>query len=232
MIDKMPEGVRIMSKRNIIITLLVLSTILSLTATFFSYFGITRYFSCHINSCENYIQNYSKLPKASEGRVVISFSADPTKLNKLKPFINSIIDQTVKVDLIAMIIPDDDRYVNYVIPDYIKNVAVVFHTGREYGKGTKIIPMLLREKEFDTTIITLNENIVYGQDFIYSLLEESKKYPDSVLTDKKGTFMLFKPEHFGYDVINRENDNLDNDWFLEKASKSKIFKYRENYKIM
>jgi hypothetical protein len=44
--------------------------------------------------------------------------------------------------------------------------------------------------------------------------------------------MLFKPEHFGYDVINRENDNLDNDWFLQKASKSKIFKYGENYKII
>ena len=228
----MPEGVRIMSKRNIIITLLVLSTILSLTATFFSYFGITRYFGCHINSSKNYIQNYSKLPKASEGRVVISFSADPTKLNKLKPFINSILDQTVKVDLIVMIIPDDGRYVNYVIPDYIKRSVVVFHAGKGYGKGTKIIPMLLREKECNTTIISLNENIVYGQDFIYCLLEESNNYPNSILIDKKGTFILSRPEHFGCDVINRENDIFDDDWFLQKALKSKIFKYRENYKII
>lgn len=222
----------IMSKRNIIITLLVLSTILSLIATFFSYFGITRYFGCHIKNSNNDIGNYHKLPKASDGRIVISFSADPTKLNKLKPFINSILDQTVKVDLIAMIIPDDGRYVNYVIPDYIKNVAAVFHAGRAYGKGTKIIPMLLREKECDTTIISLDENIVYGQDFIYSLVEESKNYPNSILIDKKGTFMLSKPEHFGCDVINREKDTLDNDWFLQKASNSKIFNYRENYKII
>jgi hypothetical protein len=228
----MPEGVPIMSKRNIIITLLVLSTILSLLTTFLSYFGITRYFSCHIKNSNNFIQNYSKLPKTSERRVVISFSVNPNKLNKLKPFINSILDQTVKVDLIAMIIPDDGRNMNYVIPDYIKDFAVIFHTGRGYGKGTKLIPMLLREKECDTTIIALDENIVYGQDFIYSLIEESKKYSDSVLTDKKGTFMLFKPEHFGCDVIDRENYSLDNDWFLQKAFKSKIFKYRENYKIM
>ena len=221
-----------MSKRNIIITLLVLSTILSLSAIFFSYFGITRYFGCHIKNSKHYIQNYNKLPKASEGRVVISFSADPTKFNKLKPFINSILDQTVKVNLIAMIIPDDGRYVNYVIPEYIKNVVSVFHAGRGYGKGTKIIPMLLREKECDTTIISLNENIVYGQDFIYSLIEESKKYPDSILIDKKRTFMLSKPQHFGYDVIDREKDTLDNDWFLQKASNSKIFNYRENYKMI
>lgn len=222
----------IMSKQNIIITLLVLSTILSLIITFFSYFGITRYFGCHLKNSNHDIGNYNKLPKASDGRIVISFSADPTKLNKLKPFINSILDQTVKVDLIAMIIPDDGRYVNYIIPDYIKNVAAVFHTGREYGKGTKIIPMLLREKECDTTIISLDENIVYGQDFIYSLVEESKNYPNSILIDKKGTFMLSKPEHFGCDVINREKDTLDNDWFLQKASNSKIFNYRENYKII
>ena len=228
MIDKIP----IMSKRNIIITLLVLSTILSLTATFFSYFGITRYFGCHIKNPNNYIQKYNKLPKASEGRVVISFSADPTKLNKLKPFINSILDQTVKVDLLAMVIPDDGRYVNYVIPEYIKRSVVVFHSGRGYGKGTKIIPMLLREKECDTTIISLNENIVYGQDFIYSLLEESKNYPNSILIDKKGTFMLYRPEHFGCDVINREKDTFDDDWFLQKASKSEIFNYRENYKMV
>jgi len=228
----MPEGVPIMSKRNIIIILLILFTVLSLSATFLSYFGIIRYFGCYINNYNNYIQNYTKLPKSSEGRVVISFSVNPNKFNKLKPFINSILDQTVKVDLIAMIIPEDSRDINYFIPDYIKYFAVILHTGRGYGKGTTIIPMLLREKESDTIIITLNENIVYGQDFIYSLVEESKKYPDSVLTDKKGNFMLFKPEHFGYDVINRENDNLDNDWFLQKASKSKIFKYGENYKIV
>lgn len=221
-----------MSKKNIIITLLVISTILSLTATFFSYFGITRYFGCHIKNTNYGIKNYNKLPEASYGRIVISFSADPTKLNKLKPFINSILDQTVKVNLIAMIIPDDGKDINYLIPDYIKNVAVVFHAGRGYGKGTKIIPMLLREKECDTTIITLDENIVYGQNFIYSLVEESKKYPDSILIDKKVTFMLSKPEHFGCDVINREKDTLDNDWFLQKASKSKIFNYRENYKII
>jgi len=226
----MPEGVQIMSKRNIMITLLIISTILSLIMTFFSYFGITRYFSCHVNNCKGFIQNYSKLPKTSEKRVVISFSVNTNKFNKLKPFLNSILDQTVKVDLIAMIIPDDGRDKDYVIPEYIKDFAVIFHTGRGYGKGTKLIPMLLREKECDTTIITLDENIVYGQDFIYSLLEESKNYPDSVLTDKKGTFMLSKPEHFDCDVIDREKDSLDNDWFLQKASKSKIFNYRENYK--
>ena len=221
-----------MSKQNIIITMLIISTILSLLATFFSYFGITRYLSCHIKNSKQFIENYTKLPKASEGRVVISFSVNPNKINKLKPFINSIIDQTVKVNLIAMIIPDDGRSIDYVIPNYIKNVAAIFHSGRGYGKGTKIIPMLLREKECDTTIISLNENVVYGQDFIYSLLEESKKHPNSILIDKKHNFMLVKPEHFGCDVIDRKQSTLNDDWFLQKSLNNRVFNYRENYKTI
>ena len=69
-----------------------------------------------------------------------------------------------------MIIPLDDIE-KYDIPKYIKDIANIFPAGKNYGKGTKIIPMLLREKECGTIIIALDENRVYGQDFIYSLIE-------------------------------------------------------------
>lgn len=222
-----------MKKRQKIIAVIIISTIISLVYTFFSYFGINRYLLCHLKNSESFIENYSNLPKASDDRIVISFSVTPEKINKLKPFINSILDQTVKVDLIAMIIIQDENNPNtYDIPKYIKNVANVFPAGREYGKGTKIIPMLLREKECGTIIIALDENKVYGQDFIYSIVEEYKKNPDSVLIDNKGYAMLINSEHYGCDVIDRKKENFDNDWFLSKASKSKTFNYTENYKII
>uniref|UniRef100_A0A6C0H3D7 Glycosyltransferase 2-like domain-containing protein n=1 Tax=viral metagenome TaxID=1070528 RepID=A0A6C0H3D7_9ZZZZ len=214
-------------RRSTILVIIIVSTLFSLLLTFFSYFGYTRFLACHVNNSD--IENYRKLPRAADNKVVISFSVKPDKMNKLKPFINSILDQTVKVDLIAMIIPEGDTTNKYDIPKYIKDVAAVFYAGRSYGNGTKIIPMLLREKECTTTIIALNENRVYGQDFIHSLLEESKSHPESILVDKKGTFILARPEHFGCDVINREKDELDNNWFLEKASHSKLFNYTENY---
>jgi len=221
-----------MSKRTVIIVSTIVSTIISLIVTFLSYFGLTRYIGCHVNNCKAAIENYSKLPNATDDRVVISFSVKPDKLNKLKPFINSILDQTVKVNLIAMIILEDDNSENYDIPNYIKDVVNVFPIGRDYGKGAKIIPMLLREKECGTIIIALDENKVYGHDFIYSLIEESNKNPTSILIDKKKSFMLAKPEHFGCDVINRKMKNFDNDWFLQKASSNKVFNYTENYNVI
>jgi hypothetical protein len=195
---------------------------------FSSYFGITRYFFCHIKSTDKFIENYSKLPKAStDNKVVISFTCKQEKLHKLKPFINSILDQTVKVDLIAMITPLEE---DYNIPKYIKDITVVFPSGMDCGQGTKLIPMLLREKEKGTIIISLDENKIYGQDFIYTMIEESKKYPDSVLVDTKGSTILVRSDHFDCDVIKREK--VDNEWFLKKAKNNKIVDYKEIYGII
>ena len=64
------------------------------------------------------------------------------------------------------------------------------------------------------------------------MVEESKKYPDSVLVDKKGSSILVRSDHFDCDVINRQNDYLDNKWFLKKAKNSKIVDYNEIYGII
>jgi hypothetical protein len=217
-----------MEKRKVII-ITIISTILSLVMILFSYFGITRYLSLHVKSSESFINEYSKLPKAGKERVVISFTTTPDKVKKLKPMINSILDQTVKVDTIALVIPYKYKGKNYDIPKYIKDVANIFPAGKDYGDGTKLIPMLFREMECNTTIIALDDNIVYGQDFIYTMIEESKKNPNSVLVDKKGTAILVKPEHFGCDVINREKENFDDKWFLSRSKGNKIVHYGENY---
>lgn len=216
-----------MEKRTIII-LTIISTFISLVWTLCSYYGITRYLSCLFKTKCN-IENYSKLPKASDDRVIISFTTTPDKMEKLKPFINSLLDQTVKVDLIALIITQSS---NYELPTYLKDIVNVFPAGRNYGKGTKIIPMLLREKEMGTIIIAIDENRVYDQDFIYNMVEESKSNPDSVLIDTKGSVMLVKPEHFDGNVINRDQESFDNEWFLKNAKSKKMVDCGENYFIL
>ena len=217
-----------MNKKTVII-ITILSTILSIIFILSSYYGIDRYLSLHMKSCENFINKYSYLPKASTNRVVISFSTTPEKINKIKPMINSILDQTVKVDAIYMVLLADK---NYNTPRYITNVATVVLAGKDSGGGTKIIPILLKEKECDTIIIALNDNVVYGQDFIFTMIEESNKNPGTVLLDKKGDVMLVKPEYFGCDVINRDTESFDNDWFINQSKHNKVIDYNENYKII
>ena len=218
-----------MNKSTVII-ITIISTVLSVLLIIGSYYGIDRYIYLHMKSPEYFINKYSHLPKANlKNRTVISFSTTPEKINKIKPMINSILDQTVKVDAIYMVLLADK---NYNTPRYITNVATVVLAGKDYGGGTKIIPILLKEKECDTIIIALNDNVVYGQDFIFTMIEESNKNPGTVLLDKKGDVMLVKPEYFGCDVINREKEDFDNNWFLDKSKNNKIIEYNENYKII
>ena len=219
-----------MQKRTIII-LTIISTILSLITIFLSYFGIIRYLSLHVKSSEKFIEKYSKLPKVSDNsRVVISFTTTPEKIKKIKPMINSILDQTVKVDFIEIVIPNSEK--TYDIPKYIKDVAMVLPSGKDYGDGTKIIPVLLREQESDTVIIALNDNMVYGQDYIYSIIEESRKNPEKMIIDNKNSTMLVKPEFFDSDVINRNKKKYDLKWMIKKSKGTKVLNYSENYKII
>jgi hypothetical protein len=198
--------------------------------TLFSYFEITRYISLHCQPVEPFIENYSKLPKASKKRVIISFTTTPDKVDKLKPMINSILDQTVKVDMITLIVPSEYKGQKYNLPKYIHDVAVLLPSGKDYGKGTKLIPLLLKEKESDTIIIAVDDDRVYGKDFIETMVEEAENNPNTVIIDKKNIAILISPECFGCDVINREKEDFDNEWFLNKANKTKVIDYIQNYK--
>jgi hypothetical protein len=215
-----------MEKRKIII-LTIVSTLVSLVFILLSYYGIDRYLTLHVKSSENFIKEYSKLPKAAKNRVVISFSVTPDNINNLKPMINSILDQTVKVDQILLVVSNT----NMKIPKYMSDVANMIPAGKDYGRGTKLIPTLLREKDCDTTIIALDSNVVYGKDFIETMVEESEKNPDTLLIDRKGYAMLVKPLCFGCDVIDRKKETFDDDWFLDKTTKNYYtVDYSENYK--
>lgn len=209
----------------------IIATILSLLFIALSYFGIYRYISLHFSSCDGYIEKYKNLPKASDNRVVLTFTTTPEKIDKLKPMINSILDQTVRVNQIIMVIPEYIRN-KYKIPDYLKDIVTIIPSGKNYGEGTKLIPTLLREKESDTIIIAINDNIVYGKDFLQEMIEKSNKNPNTIILENNNNSILVKPICFNIDVINRGKEEFDNDWFVSKAKNNKILHYSENYKCL
>jgi choline kinase len=92
-------------------------------------------------------------------------------LNKLKPTINSLIDQTVRVDQISVNVSPDAG----ATPAWLKNAVTVSKMGIERGKMGAIIPTLRREGEKDTRIIVVDDNVVYGRDFIEKIIKSSDK---------------------------------------------------------
>lgn len=221
-----------MISRRTGIILVIIFSVLTLVYILLSYFGICRYLALSMKDSDGYIQNYSKLRKGGKNRVVISFTTTPDQIKHIRPMLNSILDQTVKVDQIALVVPYHYKGKKYTIPDYIKRIANVFPSGKDYGEGTKLIPILLREKECDTIIIALSDQYVYGKTFIETMIEELENNPGTVLVDDKNTTIALRPEYFGCDVIDRNKDKFDQAWFLDKAKKSKVIHYGENYRII
>lgn len=212
-------------------TVFLILTIVPLIITILYYFGVFRYFQLHSKSSEKYIDNYKKLNKASKtDKVIISFTTIPKRINKIKPMINSLLDQTVKVDGIYLNIPENINGEKYKIPKEFNNILNIFTSGKDYGKSTKFIPTMLREDNSNTIIILLDDDYIYGKDFIETIVEESKKNENSTILSKKA--ILLKPKFIDSEkFFDRDKKTLKDDWIEQIINSKKInLKYNENYK--
>lgn len=222
-------------RKTYIISLTIISIILSVIMIFVSYFGIIRYVSLHYQDIEYFIQNYNKLEKADpKERVVISFTTTPDKINKIRPMIMSLLDQTVKVDQIALNIPYIRNGQIYDIPKEYNDILSIFRSNKDYGSGSKYIPTLLREGECGTKIIYLNDNQIYGKDLIESIVNESNDNPNMAIYTKgdmnSSGSVLIKPEFFNCDILDRSRETFDDNWIKSRIKvKSKKIPYNETF---
>ena len=193
-----------------------------------TYFGITRYLILRFHSSDNYIENYHKLPKSDSKKVVVVIHSTPDKINTIRPMINSILDQTIRVDRIFLTVSTKN---NYKLSEYLEKVVTLLPMGKNYGEGfvNSLVPILMHEKDCNTAIVALADNIIYGKDFLETILNLSEKTPKTVIIDKGKKSILIKPEYYDCNILNRDNDKYTEDWFLTKCPYKSI-NYNENYK--
>ena len=191
-----------MNKKTLWI-LLIISTVLSVTLILLNYFGITRLIRLHMFKSKNYIENYSKLRIANDKRnTKIVVETNDKNLKKIEPMLNSILDQTCKVDNIILLVPNGVK-----VPDYVKKIANI--------ENSNIKNTLLKQKESNTDIIHLNPNIVYGRDFLENLVKKSEE-SEKNLCGKYSK--LYKIDKVDINDIDKTFSDFDK------------FKYSENYK--
>ena len=91
--------------------LLIFSTVFSLMCLFLTYYGITRYIQLYIfKDSKTYINRYQMKKKNKNPKVVISLTNLDNENKNLRPMINSLLDQTSKVDQICInIYPNKDE---------------------------------------------------------------------------------------------------------------------------
>lgn len=190
-------------------------------------FNIFRYINLHLNSDDNYIKNYKKLHKCIEQRVVISLTTTPERIQLIKPVLKSLLDQTVRVDKIILNIPKECKGEKYNIPSEINDMCNVYNCGRDYGPGTKFIPTILRETQANTILILLDDDYIYGKDFIKTIINHMQENPETAICSKEA--IALKPEYLDTNVIYTKKKYIDNNW-IKRYIKSKIkdFNYENN----
>ena len=226
-------------EKKTIIALSLISAVLSLVYILLSYFGFLRYSGMYIFSTQGYVDNYKNLDKIDEkNKVVISMTSTPEQMKNLSPVINSLLDQTVGVDLITLVVPKGPEY---KLPVKLKDTLTVFRYGEKRDQLAPLFSTIMREGESTTKIIVLGDNKIYGKDFIEQLIDESNKNPDKIIynnTDsdlidlKQG--VIFKASFFSKDFFDVKKGTPSNVWvndYFKKRGKVNV-KYSENYKAL
>ena len=159
----------------VIISLVV--SILSFVAILISYFGISRLICLRLYSIDHYLEKYHKLDKDVQ-RVVISMTVFDADTSKLKPVINSLLDQTNRVDQISLNIPSNK---SIDIPKEYNKVVNVFKLGKATNDSDGLKATIKREHDADTKIIYASASKIYGKDLVENLVETSNKYPGNII---------------------------------------------------
>ena len=227
-------------KKKTIIILSFVSAILSLIYILLSHSGYFRYGLLYMSSTDGYIPKYKQLDQVNKDkRVVISITTSPKQIQKISPIIRSLLDQTVKVDLISIVVPYNKPSKKYNIPNDIKNSLSVFRHEGKHGKLIVLIPTIRREGEGNTQIITLGDKTIYGKDFIQDLLETADKNPGKIIYANSDIINLdkgvvFETDFFDESFFKIPKNMSSNDWINKyfKNHPKKSFKYRGNISSM
>lgn len=132
--------------------------------------------------------DYMSKPRVPySGKVVISLTTIPDRINDMYKTLYSLFTQTHRVDEIILNIPlVSIKGKRYEIPDWLndlvkKNQFIVLNRCYDYGPITKILPTLNISSP-DTGIICVDDDTIYRRDMVHELVSYSNKYPGNAIT--------------------------------------------------
>jgi|TARA_B110000261_G_scaffold13670_1_gene13784 hypothetical protein len=218
-------------KTNLLKISIILS-VLTIIYLILSYSGIIRYISLHCKETLNLAEKYGNKTKSQHFKnnktIVTMFSNDLFKEN-LKPVINSILDQSVKVDSILLFTSQETE--NKYLPEHIKYAVNVIKNEVNYGYGNNIIPAIFKEKEEGVIIIPI-ENKIYGEDYIETLLDKSVEKQLSQIFNQNNDLVLIKIDNLDNKFLEKNNKEYSKDWFFKNILNKNKIEYNDIKKCL
>ena len=129
---------------------------------------------------EYYERNTEKGP----GKVVVSFSTLPSRIDNVQKILQNLEEQTVLPDLVFINIPHFSKRENrkYVIPPLKSSLNFYINRCEDMGPLTKVLPTLEKIRGVNDIIITIDDDEIYKKIFIERLVQGAKLFPDACVT--------------------------------------------------
>jgi hypothetical protein len=206
-----------------IVKLAFFSALFSFIYLLLEQFGLVRFGACYMYSVHSYLEEYKNIERMGEDRVVITLSTTYSRLPKILPVLKSLLDQTVRVDTIYLTVCGKKEEIDEFVLEKIKKIATLVEMNNcKHELSSQLYTALVREGDEETGIITVSDDIIYGKDFIETLLDQANHsdkivYIKGVEIEKhidlrKGA--LFKTKYFGSDFV-QDLEYKNRNWINE-----------------
>lgn len=118
-------------------------------------------------------------------RMVISFTTIPSRIEHIRPMLDSLMQQKRKPDEIYMTLPEKslrsgEFVIKYKIPMFLRQYPItIVRIPYDYGPVCKILGGILSEsRSFDCRIVTVDDDIVYPDTLLSDLEKYCQECPD------------------------------------------------------
>ena len=133
-----------------------------------------------------FIDNYKCIDKTLN-RTVVNIFTTPEKLSTIYPTLNSILDQTQRIDMIYVSIAGDSEIDSQDV-EKLEKICVLIKTTEK-----NIQPLILREGDSKTLIININEIKMYDKKFIENCVNKTGNCKGGELSyNQDSNFMIYK----------------------------------------
>ena len=133
----------------------------------------------------------------SDNRVIISLSTMPDRIWRLRPTIDSLLNQTRPPDEIVVAVPNFSTRQQraYEIPKWLYQIPKlrILRCDKDWGPASKFIPVVqdeLAASRNDTLIMVVDDDRLYPRDSIELYLHYSAQLPDAALCFRGGQIPL------------------------------------------
>ena len=168
-------------------------------------------------------------------RFVISITTLPDRVPYIKPVIKSIFKHNPEIDKLYICLPYGKVSQKH-IPKNTSKLQVI--RCKDYGPITKILGVLDYEKDPNTLILTLDDDVIIKRNIVKLFKKKALKYPNSALSLSGWCYGSFP---FNYQIVLDNEKDAKVDWIqgvhgiLYRRSfvdKKKILKFEKNHPLL